>query len=126
MFRPVFACFLASVVLSSACGADGGKKEYAFEKGIPYLPNGGVDASEYAREKCRLDLYYPEAGNGFPTIVFYHGGGLRNGTRGVPRPLRYRGDLLFQKDQTPQRRVIPQCLALLPTPIVRRVHPAPA
>jgi acetyl esterase/lipase len=35
-------------------------------------------AAEYERERCRLDLYRPDGQTGYPTIVWFHGGGLRN------------------------------------------------
>jgi acetyl esterase/lipase len=43
---------------------------------LPYRQDG---ASEYERERCKLDLYLPEGPTGFATIVWFHGGGLRNG-----------------------------------------------
>lgn len=33
----------------------------------------------YARERCKLDLYYPTDSAGFATIVYFHGGGLEFG-----------------------------------------------
>lgn len=45
-------------------------------------------ATDYERERCKLDLYLPEAvegektGKGFPTIVWFHGGALRGGDKG--------------------------------------------
>ena len=49
--------------------------------GIPYK-RGEITALE--RERCVLDLYLPgerpAAGNGFPTVVWYHGGGLTEGS----------------------------------------------
>lgn len=49
--------------------------------GIPYK-SGELTALE--RERCVLDLYLPgekpAAGNGFPTVVWYHGGGLTEGS----------------------------------------------
>ncbi|MHC4842172.1 MAG: alpha/beta hydrolase [Planctomycetota bacterium] len=37
--------------------------------------------SDYAKEQCRLDVYYPKGVEGYPTIVWFHGGGLREGVR---------------------------------------------
>ena len=58
--------------------------KYAVDKGILYLPQDSRPADDYANEMCRLDLYRPEGVKGFPTIVFYHGGGLTGGQRCVP------------------------------------------
>ena len=35
----------------------------------------------YADERCRLDLIRPDGIENYPTIVYFHGGGLRNGSR---------------------------------------------
>ena len=51
----------------------------------------GDDLSAYARERCRLDLYYPAAARDFATIVWFHGGGLTSGNRSVPAALRGQG-----------------------------------
>lgn len=37
--------------------------------------------SDYAREQCKLDVFYPKGTKDFPTIVWFHGGGLRTGER---------------------------------------------
>ena len=38
----------------------------------------------YARERCRLDLYYPADSVGYATVVYFHGGGLHSGDKHVP------------------------------------------
>ncbi|RYD50074.1 MAG: alpha/beta hydrolase, partial [Verrucomicrobiaceae bacterium] len=38
-----------------------------------------------------LDLYCPTGVKGFPTVVFYHGGGLTGGKREIPEALKNRG-----------------------------------
>jgi len=43
------------------------------------------------KERCRLDVYVPEDQTGFPTVVWFHGGGLTSGERFVPEPLKNRG-----------------------------------
>jgi len=65
--------------------------EYALDKDILYLPKTNQPAFEYADKMCRLDLYRPQDVKGFPTVVFYHGGGLTGGKRSVPAPLTRRG-----------------------------------
>ena len=46
---------------------------------LPYKPDG---ATNYERERCKLDLYLPAGRQGFATIVWFHGGGLQNGDKG--------------------------------------------
>jgi len=74
-----------------AAEAEPKETNYAIDKGIAYLPQDDPSASAYADEMCRLDLYRPEAIKGFPTVVFYHGGGLTAGKRSVPAELTNRG-----------------------------------
>lgn len=61
---------------------------YRTETDILYV-DGAV--SDHARERCRLDLYHPTDAEGFPTVVWLHGGGLTGGTKEVPGALRERG-----------------------------------
>ena len=38
----------------------------------------------YAQKRCKLDLYVPQNRNDFPTLVWFHGGGLREGSKEHP------------------------------------------
>lgn len=46
------------------------------------------DLDDYQKERCRLDLYYPENVKDFPTVVWFHGGGLKGGERYIPKELK--------------------------------------
>ncbi|WP_246222993.1 hypothetical protein [Draconibacterium halophilum] len=46
---------------------------YASEDNISY----STDASEYAQERCKLDIYYPENKTDFTTVVWFHGAELQ-------------------------------------------------
>lgn len=48
----------------------------------------GTDLTDYAKERCRLDVYYPTGTTGFATVVWFHGGGLTGGNRFVPGALK--------------------------------------
>jgi acetyl esterase/lipase len=65
--------------------------EYQIEPGIHYLSDEVTASSQYAKEKCRLDLYHPSGVKGFPTVVYFHGGGLTGGSRSIPAALKNRG-----------------------------------
>jgi acetyl esterase/lipase len=65
--------------------------KYVTESAISYLPAEVTASSEYAADRCRLDLYRPEGLRDFPTVVYYHGGGLTGGSRGIPAELKNRG-----------------------------------
>lgn len=46
----------------------------------------GAALSEYEAERCKLDVYLPNAGKDWPVLVWFHGGGLKNGDkRGTPK-----------------------------------------
>lgn len=62
---------LAAVVMAGA------QDRYTVKKDIPYVSNS--DTSAYRKERCKLDVYYPEGKKGFKTIVWFHGGGLEGG-----------------------------------------------
>jgi acetyl esterase/lipase len=64
-------------------------EHYALAGDIPYRQ--GDDLSEYMRERCRLDVYHPTSSAGFSTVVWFHGGGLKAGSKTVPKGLREAG-----------------------------------
>ncbi len=46
---------------------------------IPYKQ--GDALSEYELERCKLDVYLPKEQKNFATLVWFHGGGLKNGDK---------------------------------------------
>ena len=77
------ACLLALITT----GQERQRSEYKLETGIPYHQ----DAGEYAAQRCVLDFYYPSDIKGFPTIVWFHGGGLEGGQKDIPEGLKDSG-----------------------------------
>ena len=61
--------------------------EYALKKDLPYRAGG----DDYQRERCKLDVYHPTNRKGFATVVWFHGGGLRGGSKSVPSQLKNQG-----------------------------------
>ena len=59
--------------------------EYTTLTNVAY--RGKIGQSSYASERCQLDIYYPASGKQFPTVVWFHGGGLKNGNRSIPNGL---------------------------------------
>lgn len=51
--------------------------------------DGTLDA--YMKERCKLDLYYPDHQPGFATVVWFHGGGIRAGNKFIPQELQEKG-----------------------------------
>jgi len=64
---------------------------YISLENIPYYPESETDVDEYLRDRCVLDLYYPAEIKGFPTVVWFHGGGLTGGNKFIPEELKEQG-----------------------------------
>ena len=65
------------------------QETYKTVKDISYIPAGETDG--YRKERCKLDVYYPVGKKGFPTIVWFHGGGLERGGKHVPEMFMNQG-----------------------------------
>lgn len=76
----IFACFIC--ILTTA-------QNYILEKDISYLPY--QSQNEYLNERSKLDFYYPDGLKDYPTVVFFHGGGLEGGDKFIPEILKERG-----------------------------------
>lgn len=63
------------------------KISYKVIENISYRSSGDA----YAEERCKLDLYYPEQGGAFATVVWFHGGGLSGGEKFIPEQLKNSG-----------------------------------
>lgn len=79
------ALFLPALGTAATPSGDG----YVVEADILYRT--GDDLTAYMRERCRLDVYYPTETRDFPTVVWFHGGGLTGGERFVPEGLKEKG-----------------------------------
>ncbi|MBP5367653.1 MAG: alpha/beta hydrolase [Bacteroidales bacterium] len=61
--------------------------QYQTVKDIPYAPSG----NQYAKERCKLDVYYPEKLKDVPVVVWFHGGGLEGGEKYIDAELMNAG-----------------------------------
>jgi len=56
------------------------------------LPNisyrSGENLDDYQKQRCKLDIYYPENVDSFITVVWFHGGGLTAGEKSIPERLK--------------------------------------
>ncbi len=59
---------------------------YKTESNIPY--RSGENLDEYQKERCKLDIYFPENETGLTTVVWFHGGGLTGGEKSIPERLK--------------------------------------
>jgi len=64
---------------------------YTTEENILYWPSELSESDEYIAERCKLDIYYPAGIKNFPTIVWFHGGGITGGNKFIPEKLKKKG-----------------------------------
>ncbi len=83
------ALLISSVVCGNLPAAE--KAAYRLETEISYVAEGQAEVSDYQRQRCKLDVYWPEGRTGFATIVWFHGGGLTGGNREIPAGLKEQG-----------------------------------
>ncbi len=64
-------------------------QNYNLKENIAYITETEKDPSKY--ERCKLDIYYPVDKKDFPVLVWFHGGGLEGGEKGIPDELKNKG-----------------------------------
>jgi acetyl esterase/lipase len=76
--KTLFAALAMFVATASprsyANDASAAEPEYQMKEHILYRE--GSELTDPMRERCRLDVYYPENTPGFATVVWFHAGGL--------------------------------------------------
>lgn len=78
--------FVCSIFLSNAQ-----EITYTKKSNIGYYDKSVTASDKYAAQQCVLDIYYPDNIKGYPTIVWFHGGGLQNGDKFIPEGLLEQG-----------------------------------
>ncbi len=66
------------------------RSSYTTKVDIPYY-SADAQLTDYQRQRCRLDVYYPSDSPGFSTVVWFHGGGLKSGSKSIPKQLQDAG-----------------------------------
>ncbi|MDR2040979.1 MAG: alpha/beta hydrolase, partial [Tannerella sp.] len=64
---------------------------YLERKDIPYYDETTRRQDAYQAERCVLDVYYPAGIEDFATVVWFHGGGLTDGSKSIPEALKEQG-----------------------------------
>ena len=89
----LLALFVSLSVRSSLAQSSNGETsadgKYRIVSDVLYRT--GEDLTDYMKERCRLDVYYPTDVKEFSTVVWFHGGGLKAGNRSVPKQLKEQG-----------------------------------
>ncbi|WP_372949464.1 alpha/beta hydrolase [Mariniphaga sp.] len=87
----VLRVLLSSVLLFVAIAGFAGESEYSVQYGISYYEDSITNSDPYINERCVLDIYYPENQKDFPTVIWFHGGGINSGNKWIPGELKDRG-----------------------------------
>jgi acetyl esterase/lipase len=87
MQAPVRLLILTAILLLQATSA----ANYALVENRPYYNEETRSKDPYLKERCVLDVYYPTTIDRFPTVVWFHGGGLKSGKKEIPEALQNKG-----------------------------------
>jgi acetyl esterase/lipase len=60
---------------------------------IPYRT--GDNLSDAMKERCKLDVHFPEGAKDAPAVVWFHGGGLTAGEKAIPKALQNQGVIVI-------------------------------
>lgn len=86
------AFLLTLLIAGTLLNATAQKKlRYSLQKNISYYTDSANSRNAYLKERCKLDLYYPTNQKKFPTVVWFHGGGLTGGNKELPEALLQKG-----------------------------------
>ncbi len=82
---------LSMLVLALGLTAFAQDTPYETKQNLHYYNDSVNLSDDYINERCVLDLYFPKNSKGYPTIVWFHGGGLTGGNKEIPEALKNRG-----------------------------------
>ena len=83
--------FITASAMALACTlakAEDAKSSAQYNTQNNILYRTGDNLTDYMKERCRLDVYHPLDKEDYPTIVWFHGGGLKGGRRFIPEALK--------------------------------------
>ena len=83
--------FVTASAIAMACTlakAQDAKSSAQYNTQNNILYRTGDNLTDYMKERCRLDVYHPVDKEDYPTIVWFHGGGLKGGRRFIPEALK--------------------------------------
>ncbi|MBC8768522.1 alpha/beta hydrolase [Arenibacter sp. BSSL-BM3] len=71
--------------------AFGQDPKYKTLDNVYYYDSQTVDQTDYMKQKCLVDIYYPESKAKVPVVIWFHGGGLTGGKKEIPSALKNKG-----------------------------------
>lgn len=87
--RTLFSVLLGLFGVLTVTAQSSQQTGYAFREDVSYI--NVADTHSYRQQRCKLDVYYPAKAKGFPTVVWFHGGGLEGGNKYIPAELKNKG-----------------------------------
>lgn len=89
---PLVFALLVFNALQAAPKSKSADISYASQNDIAYYSDAALEkADDYQRAQCKLDIYHPSGRTGFPTVIWFHGGGLTGGKRSMPSGFKNQG-----------------------------------
>lgn len=101
--RLITALLIFIAAVSASAQTSSNDEGYSHIQNISYTSQD--EADEYRRERCVLDIYYPETDKGFATLVWFHGGGLEGGNKELLEGFRRQGFAVVSVNY----RLFPKC-----------------
>jgi acetyl esterase/lipase len=89
--NPVRNFLLFAILIAPWTHSHAQEAQYLTLNNIPYRSSELMLADAYVNERCVLDIYYPQTEKEFPTVVWFHGGGLTGGNKSIPKELKEKG-----------------------------------
>lgn len=78
--------FLCLLLITGCLKGQEKNIRYRTIENVPYRTGTGL--TDYMKERCVLDIYYPENVKDYATVVWFHGGGIRSGNKFIPALLK--------------------------------------
>ena len=88
---PGFLRLLFFILLIAAAAPAFAQQQYTTIDNISYYPDSESAKDEYIKSQCVLNFYYPKGLKNYPTVVWFHGGGLTGGGKEIPKALMDKG-----------------------------------
>jgi acetyl esterase/lipase len=104
MLRALCLTYFLGYMSDPAVMAAGKESPEVLLKDIAYRPANELQGNAYAEARCKLDIYVPEGATQAPSVVWFHGGGLRSGNKQIPERLKGQGMIVV----APNYRMFPK------------------
>lgn len=83
--------FIIAFLVAFTLSIKAQEARYSTKTNLHYYSENVNKSDAYINERCVLDLYYPENTKDFPTVIWFHGGGLTGGEKEIPEALTKKG-----------------------------------